>query len=211
MLSTLKKILVVSLILNPKHKSSFSKLIARVKQAGGEVSTIDYHAFPKLDATLLARSYDGVVMSGTEALFSRTADRAQFDNLFQYLPRIEIPVLGICGGHQALAIAHGGKVAKVGRLVRGYRTVELEDKDTLLAGLPARIRVMQNHYEKVKQLPQDFVRIARSDDTESEAMRHEEKPVYGVQFHPERWNEGNPAGKRILENFIEKIALGGGT
>jgi GMP synthase (glutamine-hydrolysing) len=123
------------------------------------------------------------------------------------LPKIEIPILGICGGHQALAIAYGGNVSKLGRLIKGYRTVELEDKDGLLAGLPAKIRVMQSHYEEVKVLPPKFVRIAKSNDTDNEGMKHEEKLVYGVQFHPERWNEAHEAGKRILENFIQKIAL----
>jgi len=202
----LKRILVVNLFLGPKRRLSFNKLVARVKQAGGEVSISDYEILPNLDSALLVKSYDGVVLSGTEALFTRTADRNRFGNLIQYLPKIEIPILGICGGHQALAIAHGGVVAKVGRLIEGYRTVELEDKDTLLAGLPAKIRVMQSHCEKVKSLPQKFIRIAKSKDTDNEAMKHEEKPVYGVQFHPERWNEDNQAGKRILENFIEKIA-----
>jgi GMP synthase-like glutamine amidotransferase len=37
-------------------------------------------------------------------------------------------------------------------------------------------------------------------------MKHDVKPLYGVQFHPEKWNEENPAGKRVLENFTQKIA-----
>lgn len=203
----MKRILVVNLFLAPKRKLSFNKLVARVKEAGGEASIIDHGTVHSVDPALLIRSYDGVILSGTEALFTRIADRNQFENLFKYLPKVEIPILGICGGHQALAIAHGGHVAKVGRLIAGYRTVELEDKDTLLAGLPAKIRVMQSHYEEVKRLPPKFIRIARSEDTDNEAMKHKEKPLYGVQFHPERWNEDNQAGKRILENFIEKIAL----
>jgi GMP synthase (glutamine-hydrolysing) len=95
---------------------------------------------------------------------------------------------------------------KVGRRVSGFRTVELEDKDHLLAGLAGKIRVMQSHYEQVKHLPPSFVRIATSKDTRIEAMKHNEKPIYGVQFHPERWNEENQAGKRILENFLNEVA-----
>lgn len=201
----MKQILVVDLYLKQKHKVNFKKLVARIKEVGAEVASVDYQTLANLDP--LTASYSGVILSGTEALFTRTADRNQFEGLIQCLPKIQIPILGICGGHQALAIAHGGFVAKVGRHIQGYRTVELEDKDTLLAGLPARIRVMQSHYEEVKQLPPKFVRIARSEDTDIEAIKHEEKPLYGVQFHPERWNQENLAGKKILENFIEKIAL----
>jgi GMP synthase (glutamine-hydrolysing) len=201
----MKRILVVNLFLDPKRKLSFNKLVTRVKTLGAEVSISDHTSLPALDPSQLL-SYDGIILSGTEALFTRTADRKEFGDLFAFLPRIEVPTLGICGGHQALAIAYGGEVAKSGHHVDGFRTVELEDKDHLLAGLPAKIRVMQSHYEVVKRLPPGFVRIARSKDTKNEAMKHEQKPLYGVQFHPERWNEENLAGKRILENFIEKIA-----
>lgn len=201
----MKQILVVSLFLGPKRKLSFNNLVTRVKTLGVEVSISDHARLPDLDPSQVPK-YDGIILSGTEALFTRTADRKEFANLFAFLPKIEVPTLGICGGHQALAIAYGGEVAKSGHHLEGFRTVELEDKDHLLAGLPAKIRVMQSHYEQVKRLPPGFVRIARSKDTKNEAMKHEQKPLYGVQFHPERWNEENLAGKRILENFVEKIA-----
>ena len=201
----MKQILVVNLFLDPKRKLSFNKLVTRVKALGAEVSISDHARLPDLDQAQLS-SYEGIILSGTEALFTRTSDRKEFENLFAFLPKIEVPTLGICGGHQALAIAYGGEVAKSSHHLEGFRTVELEDKDHLLAGLPAKIRVMQSHYEEVKRLPPGFVRIARSKDTKNEAMKHEQKPLYGIQFHPERWNEENLAGKRILENFIGKIA-----
>jgi GMP synthase (glutamine-hydrolysing) len=180
----------------------FNKLVSRVREAGGEVSTTDRVELPRSDPSRLLESYDGIVLSGTEALFTRTSDRKQYESLLAFLPRIEIPLLGICGGHQALAIAHGGEVAKSTHHVMGFRTVELEDKDHLLAGLTAKIRVMQSHYEEVKRLPPGFVRTAKSKETKIEAMKHEQRPLYGVQFHPERWNEQNKAGKQILENFV---------
>lgn len=200
-----KQILVVNLFLGPKRRASFNKLVVRIKELGAEVSTINQEELPGSDPSLLVR-YDGIILSGTEAVFTRTNDRKQFENFIRFLPKIDAPTLGICGGHQALAIAYGGDVAKSNHHVTGFRTVELEDKDHLLAGLAAKIRVMQSHYEEVKHLPQGFLRIAKSRETKNEAMKHEQKPLYGVQFHPERWNEENLAGKRILENFIEKIA-----
>jgi len=201
----MKQILVVNLYVTQKHKMNFNKLVGRVREAGAEVTCADHQTLGNLERPSIP--YNALILSGTEALFTRTADRNQFGSLIECLPKIQIPMLGICGGYQALAIAYGGSVARVSRHIQGYRTVELEDKDTLLAGLPAKIRVMQSHYEKVKQLPPKFVRIARSEDTDNEAMKHEEKPLYGVQFHPERWNEENLAGKKIIENFIDKIAL----
>jgi GMP synthase (glutamine-hydrolysing) A subunit len=201
-----KEILVVRLYVIAKYRRNFEKLVDRVKEAGGNVVVSDFETLSTMDAEVINTSYGGVVLSGTEALFTRTADRTRFASFIQFVPKITIPTLGICGGHQALALAYGGNVSKAPGLIHGFRTVTLEDKDTLLAGLPAKIKVMESHKEIVRQLPPKFVRIATSVHTDNEGMRHEERPLYGVQFHPERWNEENQAGKRILENFVQKIA-----
>ncbi len=204
----MKQLLVVNLYLQSKYKRNFDRLVARIKEVGVEVAESDFESLTKKNPEAVNQTYSGIVLGGTEALWTRTADRARFVDLIQFLPKITIPTLGICGGHEALALAYGGNVAKVrSGLVQGFRTVSLEDKDTLLAGLPAKIRVMQSHKEEVKVLPPGFVRTATSSDTDNEGMKHNDRPLYGIQFHPERWNEENQAGKIILENFVHKIAL----
>ena len=202
----MKPILVVRLYLTAKYRRNYQKLVDRVKEAGGDVVLSDFETLPKMDLEAINSSYGGVVLSGTEALYTRTADRTRFAVFIEFLPRITVPILGVCGGHQALALAYGGKVAKASSPIQGFRTVTLEDKDTLLAGLPPKIKVMQSHREQVKQLPPNFIRTATSADIENEGMKHEVRPLYGVQFHPERWNEENTAGKRVLDNFVQKIA-----
>jgi GMP synthase-like glutamine amidotransferase len=204
--SEVKQILVVRLYVIAKYKRNFGKLVDKMREAGANVTVSDFQTLPTMDVEAINSSFGGLVLSGTEALFTRTADRARFADLIQFLPRITVPTLGVCGGYQALALAYGGTVAKAAGLVHGFRTIALEDKDTLLAGLPAKIKVMESHREIVRQLPPGFVRIATSADAENEGMRHIERPLYGVQFHPEKWNEENQAGKRILENFVQKIA-----
>lgn len=202
----MQQILIVRLYTTAKYRRNFEKLVARVKEVGGNAATSDFESLPAMDPEAIQNSYAGLVLSGTEALFTRTADRTRFADFIRFLPKINTPILGVCGGYQALALAYGGSVMKTSRLVQGFRTVTLEDKDTLLAGLPAKIKVMQSHREHVKQLPESFVRIATSNETENEGMRHLERPLYGVQFHPEKWNEENRAGRRILENFVRRIA-----
>jgi len=204
----LKQLLVVDLHLESKYKRNFDKLVTRIKEVGGLTAESDFESLTKMDPESLNLTYSGVILGGTEALWTKTVDRVRFVDLIQFLPKVTLPTLGICGGHQALALAHGGSVIKSkSSLVQGFRTVSLEDKDTLLAGLPAKIRVMQSHKEEVKILPPGFVRTASSSDTENEGMKHNERPLYGVQFHPERWNEENQAGRIILANFVHKVAL----
>jgi len=201
-----KQILVVKLYAAAKYRRYFEKLVVRVRESGVDVALSDFEALPTMNSEAINSSYSGIVLSGTEALYTRTAERARFAGFLQFLPKITSPVLGVWGGHQALALAYGGNVTKGDGLVKGFRTVVLEDKDTLLAGLPAKIKVMQSHREQVKQLPPDFVRIATSSETKNEGMKHKSLPLYGIQFHPEKWNDENPAGKRIIENFVQKIA-----
>ena len=203
----MEKILVVRLYMTAKYRRNFEKLVDRVKEAGADVALSDFETLPTTDPAMVNSSYSGLVLSGTEALYTRTADRTRFVGLIQFLPKITVPILGVCGGHHALALAYGGNVTKASGFVQGFRTVTLEDKDTLLAGLPAKIKVMHSHREQVRQLPPHFIRIATSAETKNEGMRHEEHPIYGVQFYPEKWNEENPAGKRILENFVQKIVV----
>jgi GMP synthase-like glutamine amidotransferase len=203
----LKQILVTRLYVNAKYNRNFERLVDRIKEAGGEVAVSDYATLPGVDSGLINNTYSGVVLSGTEALLTRTADRALFSELIVFVPKITIPILGVSGGHHVLALAYGGRLSKSSRLIQGFRTVTLEDKDTLLAGLPHKIRVLQSHAEQVKQLPASFIRTATSSDTENEGMKHESLPLYGVQFHPERWNEESASGRRVLENFVQRIAI----
>ena len=130
----MKPILVVGLYLTAKYRRNYQKLVDRIKEAGGNVVLSDFENLPQMDLEAINSSYGGVVLSGTEALYTRTADRTRFAVFIEFLPRITVPILGVCGGHQALALAYGGKVAKASNLVQDLSTVTLEDKDTLLGG-----------------------------------------------------------------------------
>jgi len=114
---------------------------------------------------------------------------------------IKVPLLGICYGHQM--IAHVGK-AKVGRGSSGeygMGEVDVEEEDVIFAGLPKKLRVWVSHFDEVKELPKGFVKLAHSRVCGIEAMRHKERPIFGVQFHPEVWHTEH--GEDIIRNFLE--------
>lgn len=134
---------------------------------------------------------DGVVLSGGPSL-----EGAGETGL--YARESEVPVLGICLGHQAIAEAFGGEVGSGDR--GGYAEVEVElARVPLFEGLGDRTTVWASHADEVKEVPAGFEVVARSDVCEVEAMRHGERPVYGVQFHPEVHH--TEEGPRILKNF----------
>ncbi len=118
---------------------------------------------------------------------------------------LNVPILGICYGLQLLAKQLGGVVEKAEAREYGGAIVKLEREDVLFTGLPggAEHRVWMSHGDRVLRLPRGFVVLATSESSPFAAVRHAEKPIYGVQFHPEvAHTEG---GRILLENFVQRI------
>jgi anthranilate synthase component 2 len=117
-----------------------------------------------------------------------------------------LPLLGVCLGHQAIAVAFGGRVSRAARLMHGKTSPVRHDGTGVLAGLPSPFVAMRYHSLVVEPetLPPDLVATAwsadRDDDPEVMAVRHHDLPIHGVQFHPE--SIGTDAGKDILRNFL---------
>ena len=120
---------------------------------------------------------------------------------------IRLPLLGICYGHQMIGHIFGAKVAKGASAEYGLGEVEIDDEDVLFKGIPKKIRAWVSHFDEVKELPKGFVKLAHSSTCPIEAMRHEEKQIFGVQFHPEVWH--TEKGEDILRNFLEISGLPG--
>jgi anthranilate synthase/aminodeoxychorismate synthase-like glutamine amidotransferase len=117
----------------------------------------------------------------------------------------EIPMLGVCLGHQAIGEAYGGRIVRAARVMHGKTSRILHEGTELFEGLPSPLEVMRYHSLVVEpaSMPESLVVVARDSEDPSEihAVRHREHPVWGVQFHPE--SVMTQHGKRILENFLE--------
>jgi len=128
--------------------------------------------------------------------------------LIQAAGRERVPLLGVCLGHQAIAVAFGGKVGRARRLMHGKTSMVRHDGTGVLAGLPSPFEAMRYHSLVVEagDLPDALVPSAWSDDDGGEpevmAMAHRSLPIHGVQFHPE--SIGTEVGKRILANFLDR-------
>lgn len=116
----------------------------------------------------------------------------------------DIPTLGVCLGHQAICAAYGAVVTYAKKLMHGKQsTAILDDSCVLFRGCPRSVPVARYHSLAVdpSTLPDTLLVTARTDDGEVMAVRHRDRPVYGVQFHPE--SIMTPDGKKMLENFIK--------
>ncbi len=137
---------------------------------------------------------DGIVLGGGPSL-----DRTGLCE--KYVKELDVPILGICLGHQLLAKIFGGEVGK--GEIGGYSEVRVRivEDDELFDGIPKEIKVWASHMDEVKKIPPNFKLLAKSDICEVEAMRHVEKPIYGVQWHPEVYH--SEYGTEIYKNFVK--------
>jgi anthranilate synthase component 2/para-aminobenzoate synthetase component 2 len=116
----------------------------------------------------------------------------------------EIPILGVCLGHQCIAEALGGRVIKGRRPVHGKTSEVSHEGQGVLDGLPSPVRVARYHSLVVdeRSLPSCLRVTAHSPDGAVMALRHESWPVEGVQFHPESFMTDQ--GCRVLRNLLKK-------
>lgn len=117
----------------------------------------------------------------------------------------EVPLLGVCLGHQAICAAFGGTVTYARQLMHGKQSQVTFDRSCpLFRGLPEQGLVARYHSLAVAAdtLPPELKATARAEDGEIMAVQHRQYPIYGVQFHPE--SIMTPEGKAMLKNFIEE-------
>ena len=114
----------------------------------------------------------------------------------------EIPILGVCLGHQCIAEAYGGKIARAARVVHGKASLIRHDGSGLLSNLANPFQAGRYHSLIVDRnsFPQCLQTTAESEDGVIMGLCHREFPVHGVQFHPE--SILTPEGKQILKNFL---------
>ena len=117
------------------------------------------------------------------------------------------PILGVCLGHQSIGAAYGGDVVRAQRVMHGKTSPIRHNGEGIFQGLPSPLTVARYHSLVIEPstLPAELQVLATTDEpgseTEIQAVRHREHPVWGVQFHPE--SILTQGGKRILENFLE--------
>jgi GMP synthase (glutamine-hydrolysing) len=185
-----------------KYTRQIQNLSAQVeKNCGAEVDTTVYQDFDAEFVKAKRAKFDAIVMSGSEALYSKDEDKAKFLGAIEATREIDFPLLGICGGHQLIGMAYGERVVGIGKVIKSYKNVELLTDDPLFEGLSKVVSVMESHQDMVERVPRGFQLLARSEDTSIEAFRKPNRVLYGVQFHPERNDAEHPAGAAVLVNF----------
>jgi len=115
----------------------------------------------------------------------------------------EIPILGVCLGHQAIGQAFGGRIVRAQRVMHGKLSPVTHDGRGVFSGLPSPFVVTRYHSLAIEResVPDELEVTATADDGEIMGVRHRHLAVEGVQFHPEAILTEH--GKRLLANFLE--------
>jgi len=114
-----------------------------------------------------------------------------------------VPVLGLCYGHQLIAYFSHGKVKKGAKREYGITYVIVDKPVGVLKGLDRKEKVWMSHGDTVYALPEEYETLAHTENCPVAAFRHKEKPVYGLQWHPEVVHTEN--GMIMLRNFIFEV------
>jgi len=117
----------------------------------------------------------------------------------------KVPILGVCLGHQAIAMAFGGEVISAKRLMHGKTSQVQADGEKIYKGIKSPFQAMRYHSLVVSRenFPSSLTIVSEADDGEIMGIRHQDHPTEGIQFHPE--SIMTPVGKRLLRNFLKII------
>jgi len=144
---------------------------------------------------------DAIVLSGGAPNVATEA-KAMGNNSI-YIDRFNGPILGVCAGMQFICEHFGGTLGPGASPEFGAVPLKVTDNTDLFDGLPSEFRVWASHNDEVKTIPDNFTVLAHSDACPHEAVRHMQRPIYGVQFHPEV--EHTEYGVDIFKNFLKIV------
>ena len=151
-------------------------------------------------------SHGLVVLSGGNIQVASSED-GTFDEEVDLLTRVVVPVFGVCLGMQIIARAYGAKIKDLEEPAIGNVQVTPTGDHSLVKDIPVFL-AYQNHRRVVTQIPPTLEVLGYSKDG-IEIIKHMEKPIVGVQFHPERDGNSSARGRIIFDRFMEQIVYEG--
>src|SRR3990172_8842143 len=177
--------------------SQYTQLIARRVRELGVYCEIHPYNLPF--NAVKAFGPRGIILSGSPAsVYQPGAPLCDRDVIDQ-----GPPVLGICYGMGVIGSFYGAVTARAAYREYGRAELAIDDASDLFTGLAGGLTVWMSHGDKLEKIPRSFRRVAHTANAPFAAIRHEQRPLYAVQFHPEVAHTAK--GKEIIGNFLFKI------
>jgi GMP synthase (glutamine-hydrolysing) len=188
----------VLLVNNYISRDKVGRLENQIKNFGASVETIYYTEINQK----MWRYFDCIILSGSEYMLSNSETVKKFEKEMSLIAETEVPLLGICFGHQLIGKASGADVFTMDKEAEGYFNSKIVTKDRIFSGLRGMELFWESHKEAIKNVPEGFILLAEGETNRISAIRSERKELYGVQFHPEVWDMKRNAGGKVLRNFL---------
>lgn len=170
---------------------SLKQLRRRFEELGSDTEAVDATSVPdRVDGR-----YQAIVLSGTKV---RAYDRDYYKPLVDLVMGADVPVLGICGGMQIIAVSAGGRLAEGPQRVGGY-DVQVDQGDPLFTQVKPTVTVFHRHTLYLQDAPEGFRSIGRSEHAPVEFLRSDDGRIYGAQAHLEFRSDG----MEILRGFAQ--------
>ena len=139
----------------------------------------------------------GIIFSGGPSSVYNSDAPMPEDKIFE----MNLPLLGICYGHQLIVNKYGGKVKRANKEY-GSSTLTIDDTEDLLSDVGTSVRAWMSHGDEAEKIPPGFQIIGHTENAKAAAIASKEKSIYGIQFHPEVVH--TQQGAKILKNFVLK-------
>ncbi|MDH5779363.1 MAG: glutamine-hydrolyzing GMP synthase, partial [Candidatus Bathyarchaeota archaeon] len=144
-------------------------------------------------------SVKGMILSGgPSSIYAKDAPKCNLE-----IFNLDIPVLGLCYGHQLIAFLFGARVEPAKKREYGISYAVVDSPEDVLKDLEGNQKVWMSHGDTVYELPQRFKILAHTENCPIAAFKHREKPIYGLQWHPEVIHTEN--GMQMLRNFVFEV------
>jgi GMP synthase (glutamine-hydrolysing) len=179
----------------------YCHLIGRRIRENGVYSEVVEHDVSPEEIKALGEKFNvkGLILSGgPSSVYEPNAPKVDARIL-----ELNLPILGLCYGHQLLAQLANGKVEPAACKEYGTTQVTIDKPVGVLEGLNGKEKVWMSHGDTVFSLPPEFEELAHTESCPVAAFRHKNKPIYGLQWHPEVIHTEN--GARMLHNFIFEV------
>jgi len=188
------------LLLVDNHDSYTFNLFQLLAAVNAQAPLVVRNDDPRL-ATLTADDVDALVISPGPGRPQCPTDLGWSGELLRQHP--ELPVLGVCLGHQAIALTAGARVVE-GTPRHGFVDRIRHDREDVFAGVPDRFQAVRYHSLHVRDLPEELIACAWADDGTVMGLRHRDLPRWGLQFHPE--SVATEHGSLLVRNFLQLAA-----
>jgi len=197
------------LIINNYYRETNLKKINQVSQALRKAGKGKHEIwrFSEINEKSIKNDIEAIVLSGSAAHLQNPDQASMYSAESEIIRKVEIPILGICFGHQLIGNAFGSQVHTLPQPIRRFISVKIIEPNEIFSSWKkgSELTLCESHQDCLTNVPEGFVSLAESESCEIEAMKHRRRPIYGVQAHVERATNEHPDGIKILENFISKV------